>query len=72
MLCLGIGSIHCAMSAPNSPLSASFYSFSSFQDYAIWKNKPTCGQSYKASTIGSYESRVVNLSYLLVSMTLES
>ena len=31
-----------------------------------------CGQSYKASTIVIYESRVINMSNLLITTTLES
>ena len=30
------------------------------------------GQSYKASTIVIYESRVINMSYLIVTTTVES
>ena len=33
---------------------------------------PISGQSYKAITIAIYESRVINMRHLLVTMTLES
>ena len=33
--------------------------------YFLLKSKLTCGQSYKASTIVIYDSRVVNISNLL-------
>ena len=37
-----------------------------------FNQKVTCGQSYKASTLVNYDSRVVSISNLLVIRTLES
>ena len=58
--------------APFDPLDLfpSFVRYKAYRPLAI--QQVSSGQSYKASTIVIYESRVVNMSNLLVTTTVES
>ena len=57
---------------PTLSLLTSFMFKWCFQHSFNLRRLITCGQSYKASTIIIYDSRVVNMSNLLVTTTLES